>query len=78
VKEKTRLAQIEQAKLDRLDALNKARLDREAASNREAKSEVAWANKRSEDNCRYKASQERIAVAQAAMMTVLAKLAGGS
>ena len=78
MKEKTRLAQIEQAKLDWLDALNEACLDREAAADQEAQREVARAKERSEDNCRYEACQERIAVAQAAMMTVLAKLAGGS
>ncbi|PLW44130.1 hypothetical protein PCANC_13777 [Puccinia coronata f. sp. avenae] len=64
-KDQARLDQLAQAKLDKQDFLDQARQDTEALK-------AARAQEHAEDNCWYEASQERIATAQAMMMSVLA------
>ena len=78
LKEKIRQDQLNQAKLDREAAQAEAWLVREAEARREELREEARACDCTEDNCRYEASQERMATAQAAMMMALGRMAGGS
>ncbi|PLW42266.1 hypothetical protein PCASD_07730 [Puccinia coronata f. sp. avenae] len=69
---------LEQAKMDREAAHLQASLDQEAAAEREAARKDTRIRDCIEDNRRYEASQWRMAIAQAAMMTMLGQLIGRS
>jgi hypothetical protein len=78
LKEKIRQDQLDQAKFNQEAAQLEAWLVREADARREELHKDARAWDCIEDNCRYKASQEQMATAQAAMMMALARMASGS
>jgi hypothetical protein len=74
LKETIRQDNLNQARLDQIEARNEARLEREAAAEREQKREDNRREERLEETRRYEANQERMAMAQAVL---LSRLFGG-